>query len=68
MTRRDAREAAGYLEGDRRALFERRMLECPLRVPALYLYSAADEITEPEFVERVMRQRTRQGVDVHCKR
>lgn len=47
-----ALRASGYFTGDRRALFARRMLESPLRLPELYLFSLADTITDAAFVER----------------
>jgi hypothetical protein len=44
--------AEGYFVGDRRALFERRMLDSPFATPELYLYSRADVITQHSFVDK----------------
>ena len=47
-----ALQSSGYFTGDRRTLFARRMLESPLSLPELYLFSQTDSITDAAFVER----------------
>ena len=44
------------------------MLEDPLHVPQLYLYSRVDRVTDHEFVDELVEHRRGRGVHVSSKK